>query len=111
MHRKLPHETDQKFLVFAATGTDLIFNRGIELPGFASFPLNEDPAAQPVIVDQMRDLVKTAQDAGMGADLEVGPQAIYPAFGDIDGEPADFLGGEPVRPARHAGKAVRDVLA
>jgi len=70
MRRLLPHQTDQKFLVFAATGTDLIFNRGMELPGFASFPLNEDPAAQPVIVDQMRDLVKTAQAAGVGCIID-----------------------------------------
>ena len=64
MARLLPHQTDKTFLVFAATGTDLIFNRGLDLPGFASFPLNEDPKAQPVIVDQMRDLVNVAQGAG-----------------------------------------------
>lgn len=70
MERLLPHQTDQKFLVFAATGTDLIFNRGQELPGFASFPLNEDPEAQPVIVDQMRDLVNTAKAAGVGCIID-----------------------------------------
>ena len=53
MKRKLPHETDQRYLIFAATGTDLIFNRGVELPGFASFPLVEDPSAQPIIIDQI----------------------------------------------------------
>lgn len=66
MERLLPHETEQRFLVFAATGTDLIFNRGVELPGFASFPLVEDPQAQPVIVDQMRDLMKVSAEAGLG---------------------------------------------
>ena len=70
MKRSLPHETAQKFLVFAATGTDLIFNRGVELPGFASFPLNEDPAARPVIVDQMRDLIKVAKQAGVGCIID-----------------------------------------
>ncbi len=70
MTRTLPHQTDQKFLVFAATGTDLIFNRGMELPGFASFPLNEDPAAQPVIVEQMRDLVRVAKQAGVGCIID-----------------------------------------
>ena len=70
MKRSLPHETDQKYLVFAATGTDLIFNRGVELPGFASFPLNEDPKTQPVIVEQMRDLVRTAQEFGMGCIID-----------------------------------------
>lgn len=70
MSRLLPHETDQRFLVFAATGTDLIFNRGVELPGFASFPLVEDPKVQPVIVDQMRDLVKVAAEADLGCIID-----------------------------------------
>ena len=70
MKRPLPHETDQRYLVFAATGTDLIFNRGMELPGFASFPLNEDPKAQPVVVDQMRDLVQVAKDNGLGCIID-----------------------------------------
>ena len=39
MKRPLPYETDQPFLVFAATGTDLMFNRGMDLPGFALFGL------------------------------------------------------------------------
>ena len=70
MQRLLPHQTDQIYLVFAATGTDLIFNRGLDMPGFASFPLNEDPNAQPVIVQQMRDLVKVAKGAGAGCIID-----------------------------------------
>ncbi|MEM7173418.1 MAG: homocysteine S-methyltransferase family protein [Pseudomonadota bacterium] len=66
MTRLLPHETEQRFLIFAATGTDLIFNRGVELPGFASFPLVEEPNAQPIIVDQMRDLIEVAAKTGLG---------------------------------------------
>jgi len=66
MKRLLPQDSDQRFLVFAATGTDLIFGRGLELPGFASFPLVEDPKAQPIVVDQMRDLMKVAAEAGLG---------------------------------------------
>lgn len=70
MKRLLPHQTDQRFLVFAATGTDLIFNRGVELPGFASFPLIEDATAQPIIVDQMRDLTKVAADFELGCIID-----------------------------------------
>ncbi|MEM7744429.1 MAG: homocysteine S-methyltransferase family protein [Pseudomonadota bacterium] len=70
MKRLLPHETDQRFLVFAATGTDLIFGRGVEVPGFATFALVEDPKVQPVIVDQMRDLVNVAADSGMGCIID-----------------------------------------
>jgi S-methylmethionine-dependent homocysteine/selenocysteine methylase len=70
MKRLLPHQTDQKFLVFGGTGTDLLFNRGVELPGFASFPLNEDPVAQTVLVDQMRDLINVAKAAGLGCIID-----------------------------------------
>ncbi|WP_299918646.1 homocysteine S-methyltransferase family protein [uncultured Roseobacter sp.] len=70
MKRRLPHETDQRFLVFAATGTDLIFNRGVELPGFASFPLVEDPKAQPIIVDQMRELIEVAAEHELGCIID-----------------------------------------
>lgn len=70
MARLLPQEAQKRFLVFAATGTDLIFNRGVELPGFASFPLVEDPKTQPIIVEQMRDLMKVAAEADMGCILD-----------------------------------------
>ena len=70
MKRMLPHETDQPFLIFAATGTDLLFNRGMELPGFASFPLVENPETQPVVVDQMRDLMNVAAEAGVGCIID-----------------------------------------
>lgn len=70
MTRLLPHQTDRTFLVFAATGTDLIFNRGLDVPGFASFALNEAPTAQPVIVEQMRDLTRVAGAAGVGCIID-----------------------------------------
>ncbi|WP_299919689.1 hypothetical protein [uncultured Roseobacter sp.] len=70
MNRLLPHKTDKRFLVFAATGTDLIFNRGVELPGFASFPLVEDTEAQPIIVEQMHDLMKVAAEADLGCIID-----------------------------------------
>lgn len=69
-HRPLPQETDRIYLVYAGTGTDLIFNRGIDLPGFASFPLVEDEAARPVLVQQMRELIDVARAAGLGAILD-----------------------------------------
>lgn len=70
MKRLLPHETEQRFLIFAATGTDLIFNRGVELPGFASFPLVENSRAQPIIVEQMRDLTHVAAEVGLGCIID-----------------------------------------
>ncbi len=48
----------------------MIFNRGVELPGFASFPLVEDPKAQPIVVDQMRDLIEVATEHGLGCIID-----------------------------------------
>ena len=70
MKRPLPHETDQRFLIFAATGTDLVFNRDVEVPGFAIFALVEDPNAQPVLVQQMRDLMEVAAESGLGCIID-----------------------------------------
>ncbi len=70
MAKKLPHETDRKFLVYAGTGTDLIFNHGVELPGFASFPLLENPETRAILAQQMRDLVELSADMGLGCILD-----------------------------------------
>lgn len=58
--------SDKPFAVWTGTGTDLIFNRGIDLPGFASFPLLENVGMRQVLKNQMRDLVGLAQEAGVG---------------------------------------------
>lgn len=68
--RHLPHQTDQRFLVYAGTGTDLIFNRGVDLPGFASFPLVEHEDTRALLVQQMRELIEVAQAARLGAIID-----------------------------------------
>ena len=70
MPRDLPHESQKPFLVYAGTGTDLIFNHGIELPGFASFPLLEKPETRAVLAGQMKALVDLAGELGMGCILD-----------------------------------------
>ena len=70
MARKLPHESQRRYLVYAGTGTDLIFNHGRELPGFASFPLLEKPGTRSVLANQMRDLVEVAQTMELGCILD-----------------------------------------
>ena len=70
MARKLPHESQRRYLVYAGTGTDLIFNHGRELPGFASFPLLEKPGTRSVLASQMRDLVELAQTMELGCILD-----------------------------------------
>lgn len=70
MPRKLPHESERSYLVYAGTGTDLIFNHGIELPGFASFPLLEKPETRAVLASQMQDLIDLAAVLEMGCILD-----------------------------------------
>ena len=70
MPRPLPHESDTRFLAYAGTGTDLIFNHGIDLPGFASFPLLENPDTRAVLKNQMQALVDLAGEMGLGCILD-----------------------------------------
>lgn len=70
MPRKLPHESGNAFMVYAGTGTDLIFNHEIELPGFASFPLLEDPETRAVLAGQMQALVDLAGEMSCGCILD-----------------------------------------
>jgi homocysteine S-methyltransferase len=50
--------------------TDLLFQRGIDLPEFASFPLVRDPATAQVLESYYRDYAAIAQAAGVGLVLE-----------------------------------------
>ncbi len=70
MPRPLPHEADTPFMVYAGTGTDLIFNRGVNLPGFASFPLLENPNTRAVMAQQMQELVDLAGEMNLGCILD-----------------------------------------
>ena len=70
MARQLPHEGQKKYLVYAGTGTDLIFNHGIELPGFASFPLLKKPKTRAILASQMKALVDLAGEMNLGCILD-----------------------------------------
>ena len=66
----LPGTNDKTYLVYAGTGTDLLFNRGVDLPGFASFPLLKDPRTRAILAEQMQDLVALSGRHGMGCILD-----------------------------------------
>lgn len=70
MARQLPLEGNKTFLVYAGTGTDLIFNHGVELPGFASFPLLEEPGTRVILAGQMQALVDLAREMNVGCILD-----------------------------------------
>lgn len=55
------------FLAYVGMETDLIFNKGIDLPGFASFPLLDTHEGREVLVRYYKDLVAlgAAHDCGV----------------------------------------------
>lgn len=70
MTRTLPDQAETPFLVYAGTGTDLIFHHGLDLPGFASFPLLEKPETRAILAGQMQSLVELAGEMGVGCILD-----------------------------------------
>ncbi|UWQ22304.1 homocysteine S-methyltransferase family protein [Jannaschia sp. W003] len=58
------------FLCHVGLETDLIFNRGIPLPGFAAFPLLETAEGRLILTRYCGDLVEIARAAGAGVHLE-----------------------------------------
>ena len=70
MPRPLPHQGTQAFLTYTGMETDLIFTQGIELPGFASFPLLETPEGRAHLSRYATDLAAVASRANLGVILE-----------------------------------------
>ena len=72
LHRHdLPQMNPAKpFLVWTGMETDLIFNRGIDVPGFAAFPLLENPETRALILEYYRAQIRLAAEFGTGTILE-----------------------------------------
>ena len=98
----LPQCNGDVFLTDGGIETDLIFNRGIDLPLFASFVLHDDPAAEEVVRAYFRDYLRIAADHGYGIVLETltwrassdwGDQLGYDAvkLRDVNQRAAEFL--------------------
>ncbi len=66
----LPHQTDRIYLAWVGMETDLIFNKGIDLPGFASFPLLEKPDTRALLTSYITDQIALASAQGCGLILE-----------------------------------------
>ncbi|MFY0681089.1 MAG: homocysteine S-methyltransferase family protein [Thalassovita sp.] len=66
----LPLRNDQIFLTYTGMETDLIFTQGIELPGFASFPLLASADGRRLLNQYYEDLITLGQNAGLGVILE-----------------------------------------
>ena len=68
--QSFPNMKDDLFLTYVGMETDLIFNHGIDLPGFASFPLLETPAGCARLEGYLKDLIALGKRAGAGVILE-----------------------------------------
>lgn len=78
----LPQLGDGAFLTDAGLETDLIFNRGYDLPHFAAFVLLADDASAGVLRDYFRDHAAIARDAGAGFVLESVTWRASPDWGE-----------------------------
>lgn len=67
---ELPQLQGSLFLTDGGIETDLIFNRGADLPEFASFVLHENASGESLMRDYFMDYFRIGADAGLGLVLE-----------------------------------------
>ncbi|MXU66009.1 homocysteine S-methyltransferase family protein [Oceanomicrobium pacificus] len=67
--RRLPDDS-RIYLTYTGLETDLIFNRGIDLPEFASFPLLEHADGRALLAAAFQDQIAVARAGGCGCILE-----------------------------------------
>ncbi len=58
------------YLVYVGMETDLIFNRGMELPGFASYPLLETQEGRGILAEYLKAMIALGQAKQTGVILE-----------------------------------------
>ncbi|WP_108813992.1 homocysteine S-methyltransferase family protein [Loktanella sp. Alg231-35] len=66
----LPQAGGRVFLAYVGMETDLIFNQGIDLPGFASFPLLETEDGRRRLRGYCTDMISLARAHNLGVILE-----------------------------------------
>ncbi|MGI9540407.1 MAG: homocysteine S-methyltransferase family protein [Miltoncostaeaceae bacterium] len=70
-HREALPQLNGRFLITdGGLETDLIFNRGFDLPAFASFPLVGDPKGREALTDYFNGFARIAREGGHGLLLE-----------------------------------------
>lgn len=58
------------FLAYTGMETDLIFNQGVDLPGFASYPLLKSTEGRELLKGYLKDLIALGKEADAGVILE-----------------------------------------
>ncbi len=66
----LPQISSGPFIHYVGMETDLIFSRGVELPGFASYPLLESEDGKALVRGYCRQLMDKAREIGVGVILD-----------------------------------------
>ena len=66
----LPQVDGDLYLAYCGMETDLLFNRGVDLPGFASYPLLESEEGRTTLAGYFRDMLSVARSHGAGVILE-----------------------------------------
>ncbi|GAB5448532.1 homocysteine S-methyltransferase family protein [Gymnodinialimonas sp.] len=87
----LPDSPDL-FLAYAGMETDLIFTHGMELPGFASYPLMETIKGQRLLQSYFTAMIDLGREAGTGVILESPTWVAHRDRGAAIGYAAERLG-------------------
>ena len=66
----LPQLGSDLFLAYVGMETDLIFSEGIDLPGFASYPLLETDKGRKLLERYLQDMITLGADTNTGVILE-----------------------------------------
>lgn len=82
---RLPQVDGGVFLTDSGLETDLMFNRGVELPHFAAFTLLAGEEGTEVLRSYFRQHAAVARDAGAGFVLESATWRANPDWGDLLG--------------------------
>lgn len=67
---ELPQLDGGLYLTYVGTETDLLFTKGVDLTGFATFPLLESEEGRALLRQYLRDLIEIARGVGAGVILE-----------------------------------------
>lgn len=91
MASRLPQLSGPTFLSEAGLETDLLFNHGIDLPDFASFPLLETDDGRETLGRYFQDVIDIARRNRTGVVLETPTWRANPDWGDRLGYSAEGL--------------------
>lgn len=71
LHRnQLPQLGGDLFLTYTGMETDLLFTQGVDLPGFASYPLLETESGRALLRSYLENLIDVGKACGAGVILE-----------------------------------------